>query len=930
MSAWKTLPLALLELAFVQTQTQNQKQMLSGARAGLTTRSYRRPDAPFVRNAHALALKLEPSSRVDQGYSRRPAPDLRGGYLPVSTPTRPLLERAWPGRHTRSGSKVMFPAERRGSMRSWVRRGLERDRERRIPKTAAAAALQQRVEALVEQKREERRDAVRQEEAEEVTDPEAMTYDEAELQDLYTDLLAHEGLDRLATKTEAEKAVEGHESAARILEAVAQRIGAVRSERTDLQAQDSVKTLKNLSSPSLAARLTARQAYAEEANTEAEVYIDRDAAASRVRSRPLLDPGKVHHSILFRVADTLWAIEDARRVIGEEEASASIVLLSLTEWDALVRTCLESNEMEAAEYTLELMKQSGVTIPEELLNEVTNVYARIGNVDAVVALFNRFVGKATERQRDLHIKAHLRSPSEEKERIESALNVLHNYEALALLPPVQSYTRLVTALFSARSAQHQAQAWDLFAHMRYVAHPTPDPLLYALMIRACAGTGVWQSSYSAQPERALDLWTEMRGHYPQTPSVGAYNAIIMACARSKAYTNEAFRLAREMLDSHRDAFGTSQMQPDRHTFIALLVAAKAKGDLPRARWLLAEMLSFRERERERYGGKAEAIAPDEKILMHIFHVYASHKPTFRRGGTKIVDEKSMDAAGESQDKSADTSDGGKAIEEIPLSKGRFGVTPPQTHAEILSEAMALFERIMEDTGRNASLRPGDSRVASGVFSKVEFNTTLLNSYLMVHYAHGSLEETRQQFRKIFSRVGVKYSLRSYFYALERCASTPPSHRDIAYEFASEIWPECIKLAESETLDAHSARFIERAYAAMIKITTLVGDLDGALSLLRAFVARYPPYSVSMPIPKPAMRSTRSILFAARPIVRLTTATEVPDDRVPPLLAFSDLEILHHRLVIAGSRRIADINYVKYVCKAYEGALRKRRDATIRS
>ncbi|KAG1810342.1 uncharacterized protein HD556DRAFT_1319543 [Suillus plorans] len=49
-----------------------------------------------------------------------------------------------------------------------------------------------------------------------------------------------------------------------------------------------------------------------------------------------------------------------------------------------------------------------------------------------------------------------------------------------------------------------SQAWDLFAHMRYVAHPTPDAHLYALVIRTCASTFL-----SPEPKRALDLWTEM-------------------------------------------------------------------------------------------------------------------------------------------------------------------------------------------------------------------------------------------------------------------------------------------------------------------------------------------------------------------------------------------------------------------------------------
>lgn len=60
---------------------------------------------------------------------------------------------------------------------------------------------------------------------------------------------------------------------------------------------------------------------------------------------------------------------------------------------------------------------------------------------------------------------------------------------------------------------------------------------------------------------------------------------------------------------------------------------------------------------------------------------------------------------------------------------------------------------------------------------------------------------------------------------------------------------------------------------------------------------------------------------------MTTTQEVPDDHVPPLLTFTDLDVLHHRLVAAGNMG-RDIGYLKYICKAYEWALRVRRDETM--
>ena len=57
-----------------------------------------------------------------------------------------------------------------------------------------------------------------------------------------------------------------------------------------------------------------------------------------------------------------------------------------------------------------------------------------------------------------------------------------------------------------------------------------------------------------------------------------------------------------------------------------------------------------------------------------------------------------------------------------------------------------------------------------------------------------------------------------------------------------------------------------------------------------------------------------------------SSADVPDDTVPPLLTFTELEVLHHRLVAAN--RTSDIKYLKWVCMSYNAALRARRDAAI--
>jgi hypothetical protein len=293
------------------------------------------------------------------------------------------------------------------------------------------------------------------------------------------------------------------------------------------------------------------------------------------------------------------------------------------------------------------------------------------------------LGPPTERQRDLHIKAHLRA-SPMNTIPTSALSLIHAYEVGALVAPMVTYTRLITALFCVHSSLAYAQAWDLFAHMRYVAHHKPDALLYTLMIRACASS----PNSSSEHERALDLWTEMTVENRITPNVGAYNAIILACARSgvNVYVNEAFRLAKEMLDSHRDAEGKSAFEPDQKTFYALLEGAKRVGNLARIRWIFAEMV--------RYSNAGGNVIVDERVMMHVFHGYASYKPPFNRSAVILVDDGPPQPSGPLTDSERASSDKTpQNILPVEVSEPSFSHIPPQTQSDVVAEAKALLSKI---------------------------------------------------------------------------------------------------------------------------------------------------------------------------------------------------------------------------------------------
>ena len=359
--------------------------------------------------------------------------------------------------------------------------------------------------------------------------------------------------------------------------------------------------------------------------------------------------------------------------------------------------------------------------------------------------------------------------------------------------------------------------------MRYVAHPTPDALLYTLMIRACASS----LTSSSEPERALDLWTEMTVDHQIQPSAGAYTAIILACARSgsKMYIHEAFRLAKEMLDSHRDASGRSAFGPDGKTFNALLEGAKRIGDLARTRWILAEMVRG---HRDRDSGFVDAEVTEE-VMMHVFHAYAAYKVPFKRADAVLVDEMSptplepsTHSKSESQTFSVAEPLPSNMAQNVPthVTMPSFSHLPPQNRSEVISEVRALFVRILDDISRDQSHHDD-----APPFGKVKLTPRLLNSYLSVHYTHAPFEDARDLFKTIFSEHGVHRNVRSYVEALERCGNARRGReRTAALEFAEELWVQWQNFENGEqNRNTVWARMVERANVAMIRIWTLYGS-----------------------------------------------------------------------------------------------------------
>ncbi|KAJ3994991.1 hypothetical protein F5050DRAFT_1695180 [Lentinula boryana] len=748
-----------------------------------------------------------------------------------------------------------------------------------------------------------------------------------------------------------------------------------------------------------------------------------------------------------------------------------IPLLSKSEWEALIRAGVYARDVNVVERAVEMMKRCNLPIVESQLNALLQLFIDSKDVVGFESCLERYSEGSvpTIHQRHLHTTLHLSCTPQHIIPL-SALDVLHAYEAKGIPAPMNTYSKVIGRLFGAglpaqsdediadTSLSFQrytsptlahAQAWDLFSHMRYVAHPTPDVYLYTQMIRACASPYSPSSSSkgSSDAERALDLWYEMTIEKNLVPTSDSWDAVVLACARAgsgsrgrdgltkrREYVNEGFRLARQMLDSNRDAYGNPEYVPSKKTFCALLEGAKRVGELGRTRWILAEMVRGSGGVR---GFKNDGVEVDEEVMMHVFHAYAAYKPPFRRSLARVVESK--DEVGKDRAKVVDLSEpaqvldrSGSGVDRFELDSrssasepssstnimelnetpskpypslnsnsnsntnktepnneystsiasssstfSAFSHVPPQTSVEVIAEVDILFERILRETRDSSSSSSTSSDAAdilSNKFTSVHLTTRLLNSYLSTYYAHGSLEASMRAFNNLFPEQGggevglampplehedmagwgiqprqisrlplaqqPRPNARTHVEALERCAMAKKPERELALRFGEGL----IAMFEKEFEFGQNERgivdprMIERAHVAWIRVLALTNNLDRAQSHLRTFVARYPPsavrhssparnHSTTSSISKPAFRSTRTSLVDTRPLVRLTSPLHLPCGKLPPVLVWRDLEVLHHRIV--AKRREKDLAYIKWVCKSYEWALRVRRDEAMR-
>lgn len=534
--------------------------------------------------------------------------------------------------------------------------------------------------------------------------------------------------------------------------------------------------------------------------------------------------------------------------------------------------------------------------------------------------------------------------------------------------PQSSYQAVISHLTSPSSivqpnSHTRAVAWDLFAHMRLAAHPTPTRELYTTMIKSCG------EANQPEPERARDLWIEMTEQEKIEPSTEAYNAIIKSLGSTKKDYLEAFDLLRQMLVKHNDAVFVpfeeddgiprfSEYVPTLETFASVLEGTKRAGDVNRARWVLSEVIKLSR------AGQALNVpnwkeGPSGDLMASVFMTYAAWNPVLRKkevkmrkassegASEKVIIEKeehrlpkgeeflNVDVLQDVVESSADSSSIDYTFEEPPVND----YLAPLSSADAIRECTSLFHRILSD------IQSSSSTSDFLPFRHVYITPKLINSYISVYNVHGpSLSSVKQVYDTVWeeasraSGLSVKPNGWTFIPLLEKCASGSrggiyPADRSLALSWGRTLWSSYLlfsksasssKLASipsSEHLTIQRRKYLlglgdrqtERMWKAVIKLEALHGDTDQALKLLEEFHTTYKPDAITQsyaPLPEMGLR------------LKMFTPAMTPEADVPPLLLFDDIKPLHQRLV--REARAKDIKKVKWIVAGYEQSLKTRR------
>lgn len=486
-------------------------------------------------------------------------------------------------------------------------------------------------------------------------------------------------------------------------------------------------------------------------------------------------------------------------------------LVSKTEFLALFDESIAARDPVAAAAVLDRARAHGLDMESEM-DALLSAFAENGDIVGVAgtlkAVEERTGASAPRDQLAAVVHAHLA-----KGDTHTAVRTLHTFEAQHLTLPEPTYTAVLNALLPPSPTLRQADkslAFDLFHHMRLVAHPVPSVESYNTIIRACA------DPKDPQPEMALDLYTQMISENNQQPQGETYNVLIRALGRVKGYYLHAFRILRQMLEVHQALLPSTPAgqgtgyEPTTQTYNALLEGTKRNGDLGRARWILAEMAKVAAFVAD--GGPGKGWMPNEETVVGVFHTYAAYKPVIGRGDVKVAEageknDRETTTAMQEETPEDETTENETMQEPAPAAEperhrelslmdiGSPDFVPPyqpQTTFEVFTESTQLFNLVINDITSH-----------HGIFTHVRLTPRLVNAYLSVGLAHAPLAKAIRMQVELWNDprlvpLGLKPNGWTFLFALERCAAARgKTEKRFVEEGLERVWQAYLKCYKRE-------------------------------------------------------------------------------------------------------------------------------------
>ncbi|CAG8465299.1 11693_t:CDS:10 [Dentiscutata erythropus] len=469
--------------------------------------------------------------------------------------------------------------------------------------------------------------------------------------------------------------------------------------------------------------------------------------------------------------------------------------LSIELYNKVLYACALKKDVKSAEFTLQKIKEAGLTPNIFTYEQLINVYSSVGDVKNALSAFDMI--ETARLEQTVYSFANLIKAYVNNLQIDDAFNVYSKMKAAKIMPNQGCIKN-----------REIARAWKTFDHMRLEVCQ-PDEVTYSLMIHICAKM--------RDVERAFDLYQEMT-EKGLCPTDVTFNSLIDACARLLEDMSEHGYL------------------PDLYTYNSLVYACAHKGDIYMARKLLLSMMQSARQN--------PSLTPNLATFSNLFLAYSAYKisdqpikqlkqenngPSYNTLSISIVDEVENNNDNDHSITAEEIINSTESLVETNsnnlLSKYKDHLlvigsdiypllsNPPITQKQILIESTILFKYIL------SIIEPFNSTSLSTTkFSRI--TPMLFNSYLSVFEKNAYFNRTLELYRSIIPKYNIELNSWIFKTMLKSCYK----HKKI--EDAWGIWQDW------KTWLGMTKEVEYNVYKEMIHILARCDDIWGAIRLLQ--------------------------------------------------------------------------------------------------